>query len=303
METREPNREGWGYSAVAAAAVLWASSGVAGKALFRDGVEPLALVQMRATLGAVVGFLALGLRGAPLRLPRAEWPWVALLGGGALAFVQVTYFYAISRIEVAAAILLQYLAPALIAAVAVGTGAERATRAKLAALVLALGGAYLVVGGGGIHLSRMDGLGVAAGLASAVCFAAYSLLGQRVMARVPPWTALVYALAFAAVTLHLLYPPFHYLRAGYSPGQWGLIAYVALMGTLVPFGLYFVGIERVRATRASIVALLEPVSAAAIAFAVLGEALGAGRLAGGALVLAAVAVLNLEREAGRAPAG
>ncbi|RMG97886.1 MAG: EamA family transporter [Candidatus Dadabacteria bacterium] len=100
-----------------------------------------------------------------------------------------------------------------------------------------------------------------------------------------------------------MYPPFHYLRAGYSPGQWGLIAYVALMGTLVPFGLYFVGIERVRATRASIVALLEPVSAAAIAFAVLGEALGAGRLAGGALVLAAVAVLNREREAGRTPAG
>ncbi|MHB8766669.1 MAG: DMT family transporter [Deferrisomatales bacterium] len=288
------SRSAAGYLSVAVAAVLWASSGVVGKALFEQGVSPMGLVQMRATLAAGLLVPALLLR-APglLRVPLADLGRLALLGGVALALVQVSYFYAISLIPVAAAILLQYLAPVFVALFAMGFWGERATAAKLGALALATAGAFLVVGGHEVELEEMNQVGVVAGLVSALCFAGYTLLGERLMERRSPWTVLAHSMLFAAVSLHLVYPPFHYLRAGYTPDQWAAIAYVGVFGTLVPFGLYFAGVNLIRSTRASITATLEPISAAGFAFLFLGESLGPVQLLGGGLVIAAVVVLNL----------
>jgi len=72
---------------------------------------------------------------------------------------------------------------------------------------------------------------------------------------------------------------------------------VAVAGTLVPFGLYFVGVNHIRSTRASITAILEPIAAGALAFVLLGEALTVPQAMGGALVLGALVLLNLEQEA------
>lgn len=288
-----------GYLSVVTAAILWATSGVAGKSLFVDGITPLALVQIRATLAAVVLFAALAVRApALLVVERRDLPRLAALGGVGLALVQASYFYAISLIPVAAAILLQYLAPVFIAAFAMAWWGERATPAKLTALGLAVGGSFLVAGGYTLDFAGMNPLGVGVGLAAAVFFAGYTLFGERLMHRYSPWTVLAYGLAFAAASLHVLHPPFSYLWAGYSLGQWGIIAYVAVAGTVLPFGLYFVGVSHIRSTRASIIATLEPITAGALAFAVLGEALTGPQVVGGAAVLGAVVLLNLRREEG-----
>ena len=92
-----------------------------------------------------------------------------------------------------------------------------------------------------------------------------------------------------------IYPPFHYLQAGYSPCQWLGLIYIAVMGTAIPFGLYFVGINHVRSTRASITATLEPISAGLIAYVFLGEALAPLQVLGGALV-GAIALLQMQSE-------
>jgi drug/metabolite transporter (DMT)-like permease len=213
-----------------------------------------------------------------------------------LALNNIAYFYAISRIQVAAAILLQYLAPVLVAVFSMLFWKERTTALKVGALGLAVGGCYLVVGGYSLQLLQMNRDGVLAGLAGAVCFAGYTLLGERTMHRYPPWTALLYALAFATISWHILHSPFHYAAAGFSLAQWGGIAYIAVMGTVVPFGLYLVGVNHIRATRAIITATLEPISAGFMSFALLGEVLEAFQILGGGLVIAAIALLQLQRE-------
>lgn len=287
-----------GYLSVAAAAVLWASSGVTGKHLFEQGVPPLALVQMRVTIAAGLLLAALGLRHRSLlRVRLRDLGYFAVLGGVVLAAVQATYFFAISRIHVAAAILLQYTAPLWVAAFAAVFWRERVTPLKASALAAALGGAYLVVGAYDLNLLSLNAVGVTVGLVSGVCFAAYSLLSERGMHRYSPWAVLCYALLFAVPTLHVVHEPFHYLTARYTPAQWAAIAYVAVAGTLLPFGLYLVGINHIRSTRASIAATLEPIAAGGLAFLLLGEALSPLQAAGGALVLGSVVLLNLEREA------
>ena len=77
--------------------------------------------------------------------------------------------------------------------------------------------------------------------------------------------------------------------------------YIAIFSTLIPFGLYFKGIERVRATRASITATWEPVVAGITAYFVLGEVLFPLQVLGGIGVIAAVVLLQMARETAAPP--
>jgi len=286
-----------GYLCVVCAAVLWASSGVAGKSLFAGGVTPFELVQIRVTVSTVLLAVVFSLRDRSLfRIRARDLVYFFLLGGVAMALVQITYFYAVSKIQVAAAIFLQYLGPFLVAFYAVCFWKERLTLTKSLSLLISLLGCYLVVGGYDVDLLRMNWAGIVSALCSAVCFAAYTLLGEKGMHRYTPWTVLFYAFFFAALSWHIFYPPFHYLHAGFSLGQWRWLLYISVMGTVLPFALFFMGINLIRSTRASITATLEPISAGLFAYLFLGEGLAPLQVVGGAMVVGAIVLLQLKRE-------
>jgi len=286
-----------GYICIIGAALMWASSGTAGKALFESGITPFELVQVRVTLSSLLMAVLFAVFSPALMKIRArDVPYFLLLGGIAMALVQITYFYAISKIHVGAAILLQYLAPIPIALFSIIFWKERLSFSKIGAIVLAFGGCYLVVGGYNVQFLHLNRLGIMSGLASAVCFASYSLLGERGMHRYDPWTVLFYAITFATLSWHIFYSPFHYMTAGYTWGQWGWMSYIAVFGTFIPFGLYFVGINYIRSTQASITATLEPISAGLMAFIILGEAMEWLQILGGVLVISAIVLLQLQRE-------
>ncbi|MGM0428541.1 MAG: DMT family transporter [Thermodesulfobacteriota bacterium] len=286
-----------GYVCVMTAAVMWASSGVAGKALFAQGITPFELVQVRVTVSTLLlaGFLGWRRRDL-LRINRKDLGYFLLLGGGAMALVQVTYFYAISKIQVAAAIFLQYLAPSMVAVFSVMFWRERLTRLKCLSVCLSVAGCYLMVGGYNLGLLEMKWPGILSGLASAVCFAAYTLIGERGMHRYSPWTVLFYAFVFATLTWHIIYPPFQYLFTGYTPAQWTGLLYVSVVGTVIPFGLFFVGVNHIRSTRAAITATLEPVSAGFLAYFFLNETLEPLQVLGGGMVVGAIILLQIHRE-------
>ena len=286
-----------GYLCVVAAAIMWASSGVAGKALFAGGITPFELVQVRVTVSTLLLAIAFGLHSRDLfRIRGRDFVYFLLLGGVAMALVQITYFYAVSKIQVAAAIFLQYLAPIMVAFFSICFWRERLTLIKLLSLVISLAGCYLVVGGYNLHLLQMNRVGILCGLASALCFASYTLLGERGMRRYSPWTVLFYAFLFATLVWHIVYPPFHYLRTGYSLSQWGWMLYISVMGTVLPFALFFIGVNFIRSTRASITATLEPISAGFFAYFFLGEVLEPLQIVGGAMVVGAIVLLQLRRE-------
>jgi len=279
------------------AAILWASSGTMGKALFASGVRPSELVQVRVTLSMALLAVAYGIFSRKfLKIRVKDIGYFLVLGGVTMAGVQFTYFYAISKIQVAAAILLEYLAPILIAFYSILLWKERLSASKLIALVLAIAGCFLVVGGYSIEILHMNRLGILSGLAAAVCFAGYTLLGERGMHRYSPWTILFYALAFAALTWNLIHAPFHFIYAGYTWAQWLRIIYIVVMGTTLPFGLFFLGVNYIRSTRASIIATAEPVSAGFLAFIFLGETLELPQIIGGLLAVGAIVLLQITRE-------
>ena len=286
-----------GYLYVVIAALMWASSGTAGKALFDAGMSPFDLVQIRVTLASSIMFLVFLIFSRDLlRLRTKDIPFFLFLGGVVMAVVTGSYLYTISKIQVAAAILIQYLAPIFVAIFAMLFWKERPTFTKITALSLAFGGCFLVVGGYSLALVQMNLLGILGGLTSAITFAGYSLLGERAMHRYKPWTVIFYALAFSALTWHVFYPPFTYIGAGYSLAQWGWIFYISIVGTILPFGLFFAGINYIRSTRASITATLEPIFAGFLAFILLGESLLLLQVVGGCMVIVAIVLLQLQQE-------
>jgi len=286
-----------GYLSVIMAGILWASSGTASKALFLGGMTPFELVQARVTIAVLFLALCLQLFARKLLWVRLrDLGYFLVLGGVGLALVQATYLYTISKMQVAAAILIQYTSPVLVAAYSICFWAERLTVLKIVALVLSLFGCYLVVGGYNLELLKLNREGAIAGTASAALFAMYSLLGERGMHRYQPWTVVFYALVFATVTWNIFQPPFQFMYVGFTWEQWIFMLYIAIFGTVIPFGLFFVGVNQIRSTRATITSTIEPISAGFIAFIFLGETLDPLQILGGALVIAAIVLLQVQTE-------
>jgi len=286
-----------GYLFVVIAALLWGISGSSAKFLFHSGVTPFQLVQLRITLSAGILFMVLAVfRPSLLCISRKDIFYFVLFGTVGMAGVQFTYLFAISRIHVAAAILLQYLAPFFIVIYSWVFLKEKPRPATTVALVTAFAGCYLMVGAYDLELFSMNLAGIVSGVLSAVTFAWYGIFGEYGMRRYNPWTVLFFAFVFAALVWNIAHPPLEAFSHDYTWVQWGWIFYIAVFGTLVPFGLYLKGVNFVRAARAGITATLEPISAGVLSAVFLNELLAPLQIFGGGLVIGAVILLQRKQE-------
>jgi drug/metabolite transporter (DMT)-like permease len=140
----------------------------------------------------------------------------------------------------------------------------------------------------------LDPLGAGLGLAAAVVLSAYVLVSEGVARRLRPQVLAALVCTGAAVPLAVGAALLGELRPGaLTPGGWGWIACLAVVSTVGAISLFFAGLRRVGPTTASILATVEPLITVVLAFAVFGETLGGVQVAGGALVLSAVLVLNV----------
>jgi drug/metabolite transporter (DMT)-like permease len=213
------------------------------------------------------------------------------LGGCGYALQAGCYFAALERIDASLLSLLLYTFPAIVAAAAVALGRERIDGRRLAALGLALSGLVLVVAGAGA--GALDPLGAALGLGAAVVYSTYILVSETVVGRMRPRVLSALVCTGAAVPLTVGSALLGELRPSeLTVAGWGWLACLAIVSTVVSISLFFAGLRRVGPTTASILATVEPLVTVLLAFLVFGETLGAVQLVGGALVLAAVLVLQ-----------
>ena len=286
----------FGYIFVCSAALLWAASGNASMFILQSEVTPFQLVQLRTTIAAALLLLFLLFRRRDLlKIARSDVPYFIILGI-VLAVMLFAYLYAISRIDVAAAVLLQYQAPALIALYSFFFRRQKLSVLAVLAIVGAIIGCYLMVGAYNLDMLDMNKTGILSGLASAVALALYSVRSEYSMRTYSAWTVLSYALVVAAVVWNVITPPFSAFAGEYTASAWGWILFISLFGTVAPFGLYNEGVKRIRSTHASITATLEPVMAGMIAFALLGEVLTLLQIAGAGLVIASVMLLQKQKD-------
>ncbi|MFE7301033.1 DMT family transporter [Streptomyces sp. NPDC057579] len=304
---------GRGLAYVSLAATAWGTAGAAAALLYQgSGLGPVALTFWR-TFGGLLLLLAVraarrhrtgsatGTGPLPTETPRRRATRVAVTGI-ALAVFQAAYFASVEATGLAVGTVITMGAgPVLIASGARLTMGERLG----AGGVLAVGGALsglliLVLGGEGATTVRPAGVGYAL-LSAAAC--AVMTLATRRFGRgggSDPYASTISAFAVGALCLlplaaaEGLWPHLHDLGRSLL-----LLVYIAAIPTALAYGLYFAGLAAVRAATASVVSLIEPVSAAAIAVLFLGERLTTSTAAGTAVLLTAVAALAVTEARGR----
>lgn len=278
-----------GYLAIIASAVGFSTLALFGRWVVAEGVNTSSLLFLRFTIAAVVMGAICVARGERLPAPRALWP---LIGMGAIGYVgQATcYLTALQFASAGLVSLLLYLYPVLVAALSVLFLRERLTRARVLALLLALGGVALTVGP-----VTGEWRGVAFALGAAVIYSVYIIIGDRVLATVSPWmsSAVIFAAAGAmSGALSLIGG----VTLPATPGGWGSMAGIVALATLMPVSLFLLGVARIGATNAALLSTLEPIVTALLAAWAFAERLGPLTLAGGALILLAAVVVVLGRD-------
>ena len=278
------------------AATLWGTVGVTTQALYHltatnalsIGFFRLALATPALALGC---FALIGRR--MFRVARRDLAVIALLGL-MLALYQVCFFGAIALVEVAIATLVTLCtAPVLVALISAFLTGERPSRIVTVALSLAIAGVALVVGfQPDARQQAANPIGIALALGSALGYALVALSSRAVAGRYHPLQ--INTIAFAAGALALL--PAALLTGfvvTYPPMGWALLLYLGLIPSALAYGLFLTGMRSTPATVASVLTLVEPLTATILAVVLFGERLGALGLLGGALLLGAILVLAL----------
>jgi DME family drug/metabolite transporter len=212
--------------------------------------------------------------------------------GAMLALYQVCFFAAIARVGVSVATLITLCtAPVLVALMAPLLTRERLTPTVLLALALALTGTALLVN---VQSDTADqsaaGLGILLALGSALGYASMALASRTIAGRYHP--VQINAVGFAVGALILLPAA---LTTGFTIDYpalgWLLLGYLGLVPSALAYGLFMTGMRSTSATVASIITLVEPLTAAVLARLLFGEQLGSLGAAGAALLLGAMIVL------------
>jgi len=291
----------------ASAAALWAVNGTVSKVILASGLSSLRLAQVRTT-GAVAGFalVLLVVARSRLRVSRRELPFLAVFGICGLAFVQWLYFLSIHRLAVGIALLIEYIAPLLVALWARYVFHEPVRRRIWVALALALAGLAMIVDIG--HGGLISTAGILFALGAAVAYTTYLLLAERGLGDRDAVSLLAWGFGFAALFWAIVAPWWSFpariagddvsllghLADRHLP-VWALIAWMLVPGTIIPFFLLVSALRHLPATRVAIIAMLEPVVATIVAWAWLGESLGAVQLVGATVVLAAIGIAQTAR--------
>jgi drug/metabolite transporter, DME family len=189
----------------------------------------------------------------------------------------------------ALASVLLYTAPAWVAVMGVVWLRERMSPLKLLAVALTLAGVVGIALGGQGEV-RLSAGALAWGLVAGLSYALYYPFGKRYFARYAPAAVYVWMMPVGALALWPLVD-----FAPKSAAAWGALAWIGVVSTYAAYWFYGRGIQRLEPTRAAVVATMEPVVAATLAFALWGERFGVAGYAGAVLILAAVLVSVLER--------
>jgi len=292
---------------VVVGSILFGTLGTVSVLAYQHGMTPPAFAAWRETIGAL-GLLLILATGIGRPRDGSSFSWKTLeasqkvrLGIAAVAFMtfSLAIFYAFNLITVALALLIFYLYPALVTLVSGMTGKERFTVSKVVALILALAGSVLAVMGGyfGPGDVQFNLFGVALAALAAIADTVYFLVARDGYRDVPPVYATTFflvagAVVFALISLatsgldSLIYP-------FANPSVLPILLFAGVFGAAVPTVMILAGIRMAGSSRASILALTEPVAGMLIAAVVLSQTMLPIQITGGVLVLVALVLLQL----------
>lgn len=284
------------WLAIGGAALGWGTSSVATRAALAEGVPPIALAAWRSLIALVIVLILIKVTGRKIPTDREEWSLGAMMGTMNLAIPFVTGTIAlqyasagftgllIALIPVVTAVLAHFLLPG-----------EPLHVGKVLGLTLGLSGVVflLVSGDSGIGAEGQPLLAAGLTLFGVLCISYAGIHAKQRQASYDPivLSGMQFAVGVTLIAVFMLategLPPAN------SAKGWLLIGYMAVVGSVMPFLLFYWVLQRTTTTFSSLTGYLVPLIALVSGIVVLDERLELGIVGGGALILAGVLVINL----------
>lgn len=291
MSTQQTERKA--VAEVLFAATCWGCIGLFTRYLSGLGMSSIAIAFFRSLAAASMLAVYLGARSRATFRIRGRDLWM-FVGTGfvSIGLFNAFYFMTQTLTTLSVAAVLLYTAPFFVIVMSRLFFKERITAQKVAALVLAFVGCLFVtglVGGGAVSLAP---LAIVTGVASAVCYALYSIFGRVALDHYAPMTVTFYSLFVAACSMGILFAA---TGAEMPPVSGGMVLGICGFGffsTALPYIFYTRGLAKLSPSKASVLAFAEPMVATLLGIFVLHEPITVPALIGIALIFAGIVVLN-----------
>jgi drug/metabolite transporter (DMT)-like permease len=294
-----------GYLICFTATALWSTTAIIIRYLIQTyQMPPLLLAFWRdsivffSLLGIFILFNRFGFRISQSNIP------FFLLYGFVLSAFNAVWTISVALNGAAVSTVLAYSSPAFTALLARWLFNEKLDPVKITAILMSFVGCFLIAGAYNLVEWRLNPLGIATGLVSGLLFALYILMGKSSSRRsINPWTAMLYSFGIAAFFLFFyVIMPVRWPEGISSTNifwldgkvaGWLVLILLAVGPTLGGYGLYTVSMTYLQASVASLIATLEPVLTALLAYAMLGERFTFIQIVGGIMISLGVVVLRI----------
>lgn len=277
---------------VALAALFWGLSGGLGAILMAEGWSPFVVSFYRGAVGFLFVLAWLGLRSQNNGLGNHRlWFWSVIAGIGVTGNF-VFYFISIAEGSIAVAATLMYCAPVFVYLVSFMLKLETPTQMKGLAIILVMSGVVLLTKVYDIDSSNMTFFGVAAGLLAGLSYAVFIFGFKYATPYGSPQSVLV--IAFAVLSVMLIWPSnVSQVIAVMSSQDWPLFITIGILGAGLSFVIYIFGLKYTAPVVASIMAMVEPVTASLFGVVILEESLTGLQILGMGLILITVTALSI----------
>jgi len=289
------------------AAMLFAFGGVAAKVLRSADMDAFRLTQIRTTGAALILITFAVLKGkSQLYARKDELKDLIIFGTVGVAAVTSFYFFAIKYLYVSVALVIEFTASIWIVLYLRFIKKKQVSPIMWWGIACAFSGLFLLsqIWTG----TTLHPLGVAVAFADAVALAIYFLLADRLSQKRSSISLMSWGIGVAAVFWALVLPwwnfPFEYLTntyslegnlSNYSAPGWALILWIIVVGTVIPYLLTVTGIRELSASTGSVIGMIEPLFAGAIAWWLLSEAFNTTQLIGCAVLLLGIYLADKAR--------
>ena len=284
------------YALMVIAAVAWATSGTLTVMAIDEGATANIIALWSEIVSVAIIIVAICIFHRPsLRIRRADVLPFLLFSTITGALFSVAWYHCIDLTSVTTAVILLCSYPSIVTVASIFMLGERMTAAKAIALPITFVGCILVSEAYDLNAIKLNALGIALGVFTAFGAAAYYIYGKKFLKRYTPYTVALYFSALMLPTLLVITDPRKSLLPSMSPNAWALVALIGIIPCTFGFFISMVALKRIEASKASIVASVEPVAAVALAVVIVSEAVAGLQLVGVALVIGGVVILRAVR--------
>jgi len=281
-----------GYILIIVASILWGTMGILAKLSFEYMILPETLIALRLVISFTTLLVVLTLFDkASLKIRKIDILIFLIFGVFAIAFQRIAYFYAVNLTTATMAALLFYTYPVFVTLSASFLIKEKITSGTLLAISLAFSGVALVVRVYDPSSLDVNLLGIISGLLSSFFFTFYFMMTKKLRNTYTGWTLTLYGDGIGALTLTPIISLSLPQIVEFPLELWLLIFTIAWIPSLLAYLLYSYALKYVKASKGSILSVVEPLSAAVFSTILLGENLERPQVIGIALALTGVVML------------